>query len=241
MRETIDGAVRRQRVAVAVAVVVGLLWGAVAASARTSGPVALLTLVPIAVLLWATFRVFSRHGAGELRADEPERAFFAPPPNRASYLWLLLSFLTYTTAYQLMVEREGMWWLYPVLSGPCALVLSIALWRRVSTVALTPDGIAAEGPLRQLWVPWEALDPAVAGASYRHSGQLRLPVRKWDLVRLRGIAPRRSAIVETAELDVTPGLLAGAVAHYAAHPEHRAAIGTPQEYARLGQALAGEG
>ncbi|MGW4499262.1 hypothetical protein ACWENR_11705, partial [Micromonospora sp. NPDC004336] len=35
--------------------------------------------------------------------------------------------------------------------------------------------------------------------------------------------------------------LAGAIQHYAAHPEHRAAIGTSEEHARLSGALAGGG
>ncbi|MCX4386862.1 hypothetical protein OG777_07965 [Micromonospora peucetia] len=241
MREMIDRALRRQRIAAAVAVAAGLLWGLAARRVESAGAVALLTLVPILVLLWAMLRAFGRPGTGEFRVDEREHAFFVPPTGRTSYRWIVLAFAIYTTTNQLASDREGLWWLYPSLTGPLAVVLAVALWRRVPSVALTPTGISAGDPLRHLWVPWEALDPAGPGGSYRQSGHLRLPVRNRNLVRQRGIASRRHTVVETSELDVTPELLAGAIRHYATHPEHRAAIGTPQEHARLRTALAGDG
>ncbi|MGN9764753.1 hypothetical protein ACTMS2_06250 [Micromonospora sp. SD12] len=241
MRETIGRALRRQRVAVAVAVAVGLLWGLAAGLARTSGQTALLMLVPLVALLWSLMRAFGKPGAADLRADERERAFFVPPTGRMSYRWVLLAFLTYTTTNQLASDREDLWWFYPALAGPLAVLLAVLLWRRVPSVALTPAGIEASHPLQQVRVPWEALDPAVPSLSYRRSTVLRLPVRSRDQVRLRGIGSRRHTVVETGELDVAPDVLASAIQHYAAHPEHRAAIGTPQEYARLRSALAGGG
>ncbi|MEW2376500.1 hypothetical protein AB0883_10395 [Micromonospora sp. NPDC047812] len=241
MRETIARALRRQRVAVAVAVAVGLLWGLAAGSVRTSGQTALLMLVPLVALLWSLMRAFGKPGDGDLRADERERVFFVPPTGRMSYRWVLLAFLTYTATNQLASDREDLWWLYPALAGPLAVLLAVLLWRRVPSVALTPAGIEAGHPLQQVGVPWEALDPAVPSLSYRHSNVLRLPVRSRDQVRLRGIGSRRHVVVETGELDVAPQALAAAIQHYAAHPAHRAAIGTPQEHARLRRALAGGG
>ncbi|MEU4779847.1 hypothetical protein [Micromonospora sp. NPDC023633] len=242
MRETIARALRRQRVTAVVALTVGVLWGVAAGWARdTGGPAALLTLLPLLALLWSLMRMFGRPGAAELRVDERERAFFGPPRGRTSYRCILLAFLAYTTTYQLTSEQDGVWWLYPSLTGPFAVLLSTVLWRRVPTVALTPAGITAGDPLRHTSVPWEALDPTAPGGSPRQSGFLRLPVRSRDLVRQRGLASRRNIVVETGELDVAPELLAGAIRHYATHPEHRAAIGTPQEYARLRRALAGGG
>ncbi|MGW4502859.1 hypothetical protein ACWENR_30165 [Micromonospora sp. NPDC004336] len=208
MRETIGRALRRQRVAVAVAVAVGLLWGLAAGLARTSGQVALLTLVPLVALLWSLMRAFGKPGAGDLRADEREHAFFVPPTGRLSYRWVLLAFLTYTTASQLASDREDLWWIYPALAGPLAVLLAVLLWRRVPSVTLTPAGIEAGHPLQQVRVPWEALDPAVPSASYRHSNVLRLPVRSRDQVRIRGIGSRRHTVVETGELDVAPDVLA---------------------------------
>ncbi|WP_327030413.1 hypothetical protein OG989_10685 [Micromonospora sp. NBC_01740] len=242
MRETIVRALRRPRVAVAVALAAGVLWGVAAGWARrTDGPAALLTLLPLVALLLSLMRVFGRPGAAELRVDEREQAFFGPPRGRVSYRWVLLAFLAYTTTYQLSSGQDGMWWLYPSITGPFAVLLSVALWRRVPTVALTPAGITAGDPLRHTSVPWEALDPAAAGGPSRQSGFQRLPVRSRDLVRQRGLASRRHVVVETGELDVAPELLAGAIQHYAAYPEHRAAIGTPEEYARLRHVLAGGG
>ncbi len=41
------------------------------------------------------------------------------------------------------------------------------------------------------------------------------------------------------DLDVAPPFLAAAIGHYVRHPEHRAAIGTPEEHDRLRRALGG--
>ncbi|MFV2112788.1 hypothetical protein ACFHW0_10695 [Micromonospora sp. LOL_025] len=119
-------------------------------------------------------------------------------------------------------------------------MLAVALWRRVPEFVLTPAGITAGDPLRHVHVPWEALEPA-APVRRPQVGSLRLPVRSPGLIRRGGVVRRRQVDVETWALDVAPDLLAGAVTHYTVHPEHRAAIGTPQEYARLRRALAGGG
>ncbi|MEU5946902.1 hypothetical protein ABZ793_15235 [Micromonospora sp. NPDC047465] len=242
MRETIDRALRRQRIAVAIALTVGLPWGTAAGWAvRADGSAPVLTLLPLLLLIWSLVRVFGRPGDAELRVDERERAFFGPPKTRTSYRCVLLAFLAYQLTYQSVSDQDGLSWFFAGLSGAFTVILSVALWRQVPEVALTPAGITAGDPLRHTFVPWEALDPAAPVGSPRQSGFLRLPVRSPELVRHRGMVPRRRAIVETGELDVAPELLVGAVRHYAAHPEHRAAIGTPEEHARLRRVLGGGG
>lgn len=246
MRETIDRALRRQRIAVTVALTVGLLWGTAAGWAvRADDSGALLTLPPLLVLCWSLLRLFGRPSSAELRVAEQERAFFGPPNRGIGYRWLLLGFLAFQATYQAIHPAastpDGRRWFLGLLSGLFAVTLTVALWRRVPTVALTPDGITAGDPLRHLHVPWEALDPAARVRSPWQSGFLRLPVRRPELIRRRGIGVRRAVAMETRELDVGPELLAAAAAHYAAHPEHRAAIGTPEEHARLRRVLGGGG
>ncbi|MFG3703636.1 hypothetical protein ACGF7U_02715 [Micromonospora sp. NPDC047670] len=241
MRETITRALRRQRVTAAVAVALGLLWGVVAGwTARIGGPAALLMLLPLLALGSSLLPVFGRSGTTELRVDERERAFFVPPRRRPSFRCVILGFLAYQVVYHPVASRDELWWVYPSIAGPLAVLLAVALWRRVPEVALTPTGIAAGDPLRHVRVPWEALDPAAMARPPR-AGALQLPVLRPELVRRGGIVRRRQVALENWDLDVAPDLLAGAIAHYAAHREHRAAIGTLEEYARLRRALAGGG
>ncbi|MET7468373.1 hypothetical protein ACFYON_12610 [Micromonospora sp. NPDC005686] len=51
---------------------------------------------------------------------------------------------------------------------------------------------------------------------------------------------RDGTTVAVREVGAAPALIAGAIRHYLTHPEHRAAIGTREEYARLRRTLAGE-
>ncbi|MFG3419737.1 hypothetical protein ACIBTZ_22590 [Micromonospora sp. NPDC049460] len=246
MRERIDRALRRQRIAVTVALAVGLLWGVATGWAlRTGDTGALLTLPPLLALCWSLLRLFGRPSTAELRVAEQERAFFGPPKHGIGYRCSLLGFLAFQATYQASHPAastpDGWRWLLGLLSGLFAVTLTVALWRRVPTVALTPDGITAGDPLRHLHVPWEALDPAVRVRSPRQSGFLRLPVRRPELIRHRGLGVRRAVAMETGELDVAPEPLVGAIRHYLAHPEHRAAIGTSEEYARLRRALGSGG
>ncbi|MFG3699490.1 hypothetical protein ACGF5C_16430 [Micromonospora sp. NPDC047620] len=241
MREAITLALRRQRATAAVAAVLGLLWGVLAGwTARTGGPAALLTLLPVLALAWSLLPIFGRPSTTELRVDERDRAFFVPPRRRPSFRCVILGFLAYQIVYHPVAARDEFWWVYPSIAGPLAVVMAVALWRRVPEVALTPAGITAGDPLRHVHVPWEALDPAAPVRPPR-AGSLQLPVRSPGLVRRGGIIRRRQVGVENWDLDVAPGLLAAAVTHYVAHPEHRAAIGTPEEYARLRRVLGGGG
>ncbi|MEU7994137.1 hypothetical protein AB0B83_02195 [Micromonospora sp. NPDC049060] len=241
MRETIVRALRRQRVTTAVAVLLGLLWGVLTGwASRTGGPAALLMLPPLLMLAWSLVPIFGRPGTADLRVDEHEPAFFSAPRFRTNYRCAILGFLAYQVTYPALASPDEFWWIYPSISGPLTVVLTVAHWRRVPGVALTPTGITAGDPLRHVHVPWEALAPAAWVYPLR-IGSLRLPVRSPESVRRGGIIRRRQVDVETWGLDVAPELLAGAIAHYAAHPEHRAAIGTPEEYARLRHVLAGGG
>jgi hypothetical protein len=60
---------------------------------------------------------------------------------------------------------------------------------------------------------------------------MTLPIRRWDLVRRRGLVPK--LIVDTHLLAVDPHLLSRAIAFYPTHPQERAGLGTEAGHARL--------
>ncbi|WP_319459124.1 hypothetical protein [Micromonospora sp. RTP1Z1] len=241
MREIIDVALRRHRTTVLVAVTVGLGSGLLSIWAGSvGGALELLTLFPPLLFLGALLRgLFRRPGTEGLRVDGSERAFFAPPRTALDVLPLLCGWFAYMgvdTAHRAV--EDPLRWPFVVCYPVAAVLLIAAYWRRAPFVELTPEGVASGAPHPLVVVPWEALDRAAPLGS-TPAFALRLPVARPDLVRRRGWGgTRRRVQLPVRELAVAPALLAAAIGHYAAHPEHRAAIGTHEEYARLRQALA---
>ncbi|MFR9777102.1 hypothetical protein ACL02O_13695 [Micromonospora sp. MS34] len=117
-----------------------------------------------------------------------------------------------------------------------ALALVAVYWRRVPLVTVTAEGVTTGAPPAVV-VPWEGLGPsAPASAGYR---SLRLPVVRPELIRSRRRG-RNQINLPVRELTVAPALPAAVIAYHTAHPEHWAAVGTREEYARLRHALAGD-
>ncbi|GGK30393.1 hypothetical protein GCM10010124_23960 [Pilimelia terevasa] len=246
----------------AIAVRAGQLWGAVAALALAAVAFRLWVTVlvqPYAWTLpaWLALPVLTLATAAAaaapvlllarlIRAQSPPRGLLAAPEVRPRWWlrgrgfpvaptpWLgvpLLLYLSWATGtLPLTMHADGR-----LAAGPAALLAGLTLvqpplaavaWyvARGPQLALTPQGVllrgARSGPQGRL-VPWADVD-------------------------LSGVAgPRRRALplapgveVPLSWLWVDPLFLARAVRHYAAHPEHRAAIGTPLELIRLRAALA---
>ncbi|NES26517.1 hypothetical protein GCE86_28895 [Micromonospora terminaliae] len=240
MQEIIAGALRRRRTAAVIAPAVGFGGGLLSRWADAAGgAVGLLTLVPPVLLLVLSIReLVRRPGTAELRIDETARAFFSPPNRALTFPPILCGWLVFMAVDS--AHRAGddplRWTLVTVYAVLC-LAIAAGHWRRLPFVALTAAGVTYGAPRPLAVVPWEALGgelPVGPGASGRY---LRLPIVRPDLVRRAGRGPRPGVFVAVRELTVAPALLAVAIQHYATHPQHRAAIGTPEEYTRLRHAL----
>lgn len=114
------------------------------------------------------------------------------------------------------------WLIYAV-----AVVSAVIRSRRV---LLRPSGLLIMSAFGTVDVPWDAIAadcPPVMPAKARG---IPLSFDRPELVRARGLVLTRSW-VPTPYIHV--GLLAAAIRYYAAHPEHRPAIGTRPEHDRL--------
>jgi hypothetical protein len=93
---------------------------------------------------------------------------------------------------------------------------------------LRPGGLSLPGPLGRIELPWEEV-PSGRLKRHRDGDPLVLRVRR----RSGSLFRRRRVTVHFDRYAVAPALLTGAIRHYLDHPEHRAAIGTDEEYVRL--------
>jgi hypothetical protein len=119
-----------------------------------------------------------------------------------------------------------------VLDVPWLLLVTLLLaqaWRGHGA-QLRPDGIHQSYVLGSLTVPWEALPIGTPDPPTGRPSTLRLAYAEPHLVRRRGMPLSRHAL-RTDNVDA--GFLAATIHYYVCHPEHRAAIGTQQEYRRL--------
>lgn len=129
------------------------------------------------------------------------------------------------------IRLGHMWIGDPILLSPWVLLVALAFtraWHGLGT-QLLPHGLRASFPFGSFTVPWEALrvphptQPANAST-------VRLHYARPQLVRRRGVPlTRRTLLAGSTDARI----LASAIDHYAAHPEHRKLIGTPGEYERL--------
>lgn len=241
MREMIEAALRRQRVWAVGALIVGLFAGLAAVRIRdVGGPFVLLTALPLVAVLWAAVRQLSRRPSDSgLRIDEQERAFFAPPRREVGFLPVLAGFLPYQ-GVTTWAGSDGDAWLRALAAFfALASVAFVTLGLRdAPSVELTPEGIVHRRHEKRWSVPWEALDPTGQVGSPGKLRAVSLPIHRPELVRASGWGRGRS-LVAVGDVDVVPEQLANTIRYYLAHPEHRAAIGTPEEYARLRRALGG--
>ncbi|GAA2610361.1 hypothetical protein GCM10010399_46570 [Dactylosporangium fulvum] len=118
----------------------------------------------------------------------------------------------------------AMAWAILVLNAT-ALVLMLHRMLRSGPLLLTADGIAIDGG--RTFVPWAALE---AGPDSP----------QWTLARPELVRGRRIKAFQPGQvvpLEVSLWFLSLSIHSYLAHPEHRAAIGTPEELDRLRGAL----
>jgi hypothetical protein len=101
-----------------------------------------------------------------------------------------------------------------------AIALAVlAAWRRPS-LSLTPQGVVRFGPQGCRQTTWE---------------EIGLPVTVTRLGQTLSWGDSEKASVRWFTTEAA--FIAAAITHYRVHPEHRAAIGTPEEHQRLSRAL----
>ncbi|MEU8070341.1 hypothetical protein [Micromonospora sp. NPDC048169] len=191
-----------------------------------------LLLLALTLLILAVIRMGTRPAA--LVVLPRNAAFASPVPAWRVLLALgLLGQSSATAGSYLRSVDAGTATTSEVVIGLLWLALIALLvataWRGHS-VRLSPDGVRTMGLLGSRMIPWEA-GPRVEGPSNDTQSTLRLPltIANPALVRRRGLVGRPAIPVD----GVQPGFLASVIDHYVAHPDHRATIGTPDEYRRL--------
>jgi hypothetical protein len=98
-------------------------------------------------------------------------------------------------------------------TGLC-LILGLWVWWRPTILSLTPGGVRVRTPLRTRWFPWDEMVEPVTS--------------KGLIVDLGG----RRKKVAAGQLTAETSFLAQAIEFYRQNPEHRPAIGTPEEHRR---------
>jgi hypothetical protein len=110
---------------------------------------------------------------------------------------------------------------------------AFGMWRGIG-VRLTPAGITADLYAGTLLAPWDALDAAQPRWDPELEFKITLAYARPELVTARGLVLNRREILFEG---VDGAFLAAVVAHYAADPAYRPAIGTAAELDRLRGAL----
>ncbi|MFD4207601.1 hypothetical protein ACFWRG_16610 [Micromonospora tulbaghiae] len=193
---------------------------------------ALPLLLALTFLLLAIISMGTRSAA--LVVLPRSAAFASPVPAWLVLLTLgLLGQASATVGAYLRSTEAGIATTFDVVVGLPWLVLIALLvaaaWRGHS-VWLSPDGIRTMGLLGSRMIPWDA-GPRVEAESNGMRSLMRLPLTIGNptLVRRRGLVGRLAIPAD----GVQPRFLASVIDHYVAHLDHRAAIGTPDEYRRL--------
>ena len=186
--------------------------------------VALFALV-LSILSWGRSR------PAALVVDPQLRVFRVPPGAAQVYYAVGCAFIPMLTLAPSTGPELALCLLVVILVG----ARLVDAWRGTH-LHLRSDGIDERSALRSLFVPWEALAPEHPRRPSIHTQHLKLRYTQRRLVRHRGVGFRKRLFIDT----VHPWFIADVVRHYAGHPEHRAAIGTAEEYDRLRTQLAGE-
>lgn len=198
------------------------------------GMIALFVAI-MGALVYGKLRFRARVTEFILRPIGSRLAFVAP--HTARHDGTITVMHAWNLGFQSMILLEehdynsGLWLGMRLIVGTIAVALLTVLlvgYRLGSNeVALTPDGISMPAAFGSRFVPWDALSTGPAReplSAYVHD---RAKIRK------RGLVLTRPARLEAQSRLVHPGFITYVIGYYAEHPEHRAAIGTPEEYARL--------
>jgi hypothetical protein len=193
----------------------------------TAGAAAGLLLIAGMVIGWRR----NRKAPAVLIVDEQNRSFRTP--THAAGVLMALSCLHIAGLF-LAVTRESVL----VGLGGAALFLAViagtwsAYWNG-TWIAFHPDRLVAAKGTGILTVPWDALTPDQPGAGDEWH-QVKLAYAHRDRATTTGLRVNRDEVsFEATNAD----LVVKAVATYAAHPDRRAAIGTPAELDRLREGL----
>lgn len=130
--------------------------------------------------------------------------------------------------------RPILWatYLLEAVAVSISAVYLVIVWRGFG-VRLEPHALVDQYPAGRRTVPWEALAPGYPElVPPSHRGALILRYARPELVRRRGLVPRK---LQTHSAD--PRFVGYAIAYYVDHPEERATIGTREGYERLLRAL----
>ncbi len=240
MHPVIARALRRQRITVVGAVVLGLAWGLLV---RARGDDGLLTAVPMLLLLVGSGVVLFRGPSrAALRVAPDAVVTYAPPRTPAPFAAFAVAWLCFQTVrYGGAPELGPFRWLLLVGSLAVMAFMLVDRWRQVPTVELSPEGVGFGRPRRAFFVPWSALAAGQPILPTAQSRTLRLVLARPELVsRASGRRRTDRELLPTQDVDVAPEFLAAAIRHYLDHPAHRPAIGTVAEHARLCRVLGGQ-
>jgi hypothetical protein len=242
----------------------GILLAAVEAALTAQAPLSEATVfAPIVVvlallLLDGALARRARPTVFAMRSDPP--AFTTPP--RAGPVYSALAALAFSGrgigSALASVRVDHPWSLngFMIVAYLVVLVLVVSQAWQGYDVSLRPDGLYDRRGLGTLVVPWDSgpaarlvrrpdpppatisFPPGAFPAKYAKDNRpeaLRLEYRHPELVRRRGLVLRTKRLF-TDHLDAQ--FLVDVIGFYAAHPEHRAGIGTESGHLRLQEALA---
>jgi hypothetical protein len=231
IRKVLAATVRHRRAALALGVVVAGGNAAAVGFAPSLGQRLFFPLFTVVLALLVLGVVSWRIRPACFVVQPRIPAFAAPVPAWRVYLALgvLVPFSAQVGALMRSSSQGNLWLPEPFLDVPwflLAVLLFSDAWRGHG-VQLGPHGIRQGYTLGSLTVPWEALPVGHPATPTKRPSTLRLAYAEPHLVRRRGFPLNRNAI-RTDDIDAR--FLAAAIRHYACNPEHRATIGTPEEY-----------
>ncbi|GIF20229.1 hypothetical protein Ate02nite_29590 [Paractinoplanes tereljensis] len=212
-------------------VAVGVLLGLAVSPRAVSAPVAVGLTAAIVIALAVLIQPEAMAGKRPSFLVVRKGAFVAPAD--LGELLAVAAFTISAGAYYGYTIGHDMWHgqeivAFFILTSAAALTPHWWQAARSGLLFVRPDGVLIrrrqEG---SLFVPWEA-GPSGVSASKRND-EIALLCRRPDLAHLVGKWADGPVILATADVR----FLARVIDEYAAHPEHRAAIGTPAELDRL--------
>ncbi len=165
---------------------------------------------------------------------EPRMPAFSAPPHPFYLFMALASLLITTGSLGTVIRDRAQESIVPdqlvEVSWAIVPLLWIALAWRGTRVQLRPDGLWQRGITGWLIIPWDASPTVPALPPSPTARTVRLKYGRPELVRRHGLHVYGHRL-HTEDID--PRFLCTAIRYYIAHPEHRSAIGTHDEYERV--------